>query len=93
LERDLEFFRGEVLGQEIEAYTGPTNGKGWHRLRGECLLRLKEAKVDRMVRRELLPPVRPWSDDPDRRKEEEERREDGDDKAIKRAKKRRKTQG
>ena len=88
-EADLEFLSGQLPGQEVVPHTGPTTAKAWHRLRGECLLRLKEAAVPRAALLELLPPARAMSGDPERAREKEKRRTARDDKSIKRARERR----
>jgi len=88
-EADLEFFAGEVLGQEVVAHKGPTTAKAWHRLRGDCLLQLKDAQFTRSAMGDLFPPARPRNDDPTRAGEQQKRRAERDDKAIKRASDRR----
>jgi len=93
LAADLEFFRAQVAGQEILPHSGPTDGKAWYALRAECLVQLKEARVNAVGRRGLLPPARPLSDVPGRRKKQERQRVDKDGHAIKRATIRRKSKG
>jgi hypothetical protein len=88
LERDIEFFLTQAHGQQLSGHTGPADGKAWHRVRGESLLRLQEAGVGRSARADLFPPTRVSGEEPRLRKGQRRRRLERDDLAIKRAKQR-----
>jgi len=91
LERDITFFLTQAHGQHLSGHTGPADGKAWHRVRGESLLRLQEAGVGRSARAELFPPAHALSEKPRLRKQQRRRQLERDDLAIKRAKERRKS--
>jgi len=88
LERDIHFFLTQAHGQQHSGHTGPADGKAWHRIRGESLLRLQEAAVGRSDRADLFPPSRGLGEKPRLRKEQRRRQLERDDLAIKRAKQR-----
>ena len=89
LEMELNYVVAELKGPLAMrgiGHVGPTDGKAWHRVAGDSVLRLKDADVNAAERRALLPGYHPEARDPDAKR----RRREREYKAAERAKRRRK---
>ena len=88
LDHEIDFFRRTIQGaaaEPLSGHVGPADSKAWHRLRGEVLLWLKQARAHYSLSERLFPdPVPARRADVEARKRAAKAR----GKALKRAKKR-----